>query len=110
MNLLWVAARALLVLIEKTLPCGGGRIGRLTGARARRVDIVTPTDAIFSWKDRRPARRHLRSFFGAGPLWSPGIVCLMGPGLSVGYQWIRSMRIPKMKIVTPLHSKRARMV
>jgi len=41
-----LAARALLVLIEKTLPCGGGRIGRLT-ARARRVDIVTPTDAIF---------------------------------------------------------------
>jgi len=45
-----LAARALLVLIEKTLPCGGGRKGRLTGARARRVDIVTPTDAVFRGK------------------------------------------------------------
>ena len=31
MNLLWVAALALLVLIEKTLPWGG-RMSRVTGA------------------------------------------------------------------------------
>jgi predicted metal-binding membrane protein len=47
MNLLWVAALALLVLIEKTLPWGG-RMSRLTGAVLTVWGVVTLTGAIYS--------------------------------------------------------------
>lgn len=47
MNLLWVAALALLVLIEKTLPWGG-RMSRLTGAALAAWGIVILTVAVRS--------------------------------------------------------------
>jgi predicted metal-binding membrane protein len=47
MNLLWITALALLVLIEKTLPWGG-RMSRLTGAALTAWGIATLTAAVRS--------------------------------------------------------------